>query len=80
MTKSVGISLLTYPKYSQPNKNRFILGLSMQFGKVAADVVLFRFREKNIQFSEVVFEISPLSTVRGHVSVTDFEAKYSKKY
>ena len=52
LTKSVPISLLTYPEYSQFHKNRLSPALAMQFGEVAADVVVFfRFRERNIQFS-----------------------------
>ena len=50
LTTSVPVSLLTYPKYSQPNKDKFIIALTIHFGNVAADVVLFRFEERNIRF------------------------------
>ena len=49
LTTSVPVSLSTYPKYLQPNKDKFILALNMHFGNVAADMVLFRFGEGNIQ-------------------------------
>ena len=62
LTKSVRISLLTYPEYSQPNKNRFILAMAMQFGGVAAVWYSFDFGERNTQFSRVIFEINPLFT------------------
>ena len=39
LIKSVRISLLTYPEYSQPNVNRFVLAFATQFGDVAADVL-----------------------------------------
>ena len=52
----------------------------MQFGEVAADMVLFRFGEGNIQFARVIFEINPHFIIRGHVSITDFEDKYFLKY
>ena len=70
--RSVQMSLLTYPEYSQPNKNRFVLALAMQFGDVAFDMVLFRFVERNIEFSRVIiFEINPPSKIRDDVSITD---------
>ena len=79
-TKSVRISLLTYPEYSRPNKNIFILALAMQFGEVPTNMVLFRIGERNIQFSRVIFEINSFVKIRGDVSITDFEDKYLKKY
>ena len=60
LTKSVGISLLTYLEYSQPNENRFILALTMQLGEVAADMVFFRFGERKIQFARVIYEINTI--------------------
>ena len=39
------------------SQSRFTLTLAMQCGEVAADMVLFRLGERNIQFSRVVFEI-----------------------
>ena len=53
---------------------------AMQFGKVVADMILFRFGERNIQFSWVVFETNQLIKIRGDVSLTDFEDKYFEKY
>ena len=50
LTKSVPVSLLAYPKSSQANKIRFILDSAMQFGKVEATGVLFRFGERNTIF------------------------------
>ena len=46
LTISVPIRLLTYPEYSQGNKNRFVPVLAVQFGEVVADMVLFRFGER----------------------------------
>ena len=48
----------------------------MQFGEVAAVIVLFRFGERNMLFLESFFEINPLFKIRGHVPITDFEDKY----
>ena len=78
LTKFVPVSLLTYPEYSQPNKNRYILALVMQFVKAASDMAFFRFGARNIQFSRVVFEINQLFKIQGHVSITDSENKYLK--
>ena len=52
----------------------------MQFGQVAADMVLYRFRERNIQFSPDVLEINQLFKIRGQVSIIDSEDKYLKTY
>ena len=79
LSRSVRVSLLTYHEYSQLNKTRFILASAMQFGEVAADIVLCQFGERNIQFSQVIFEINPLFKIRGDVSITDFEDKYLEK-
>ena len=77
LTKSVRNSLLTYLNIHSliKNKNRFILALAMQSGKGAANRVLFRFGEGNIQFFRVVFQINPLLKIRGDVSITDFVDK-----
>ena len=77
-TKSVQINLLANPEYSQPNKNTFILALAIQFGEVAADTVLFRFGEGNIQFSESISDKFNFRNSRSR-SITDFEDKYLKK-
>ena len=77
--KSVLVSLLIYPKYLQPNKNRFILSQALKFGKFADDTVLFRLGERKTTFSSR-FLVNQLFKIRGHVSITDFEDKYLKEY
>ena len=52
----------------------------MQFGEVAADMVLFGFVERNIQLSLVIFQINPLLKIGGDASVTCYEDKYENKY
>ena len=69
-----------YPEHPQPIKNRFTLALAMQFVEVAADLVLFQFGERNIQFSRVVSETNQVFKICGQVLITDFEYKYFKRY
>ena len=52
-------------------------GFCYSLRQVAADKVLFRWGKRNIQFSQVIFEIDPHSKVWCHILILDFEKKYS---
>ena len=51
----------------------------MQIGEVAANMILCRFAERNIQFSLVVSDINQFFKIPGRVSITDYEDKYFRK-
>ena len=48
----------------------------MQFGEVAADMVLFRFWERDMQFCNLEFD--QLFKIQGHILITGFCFMYDK--